>query len=234
MDDIARNLEAVYKGIARATQQAGRKPESVTLIAVSKTKPVELIRQAIAAGQLDFGENYAQEMRDKTAEIDDPEVRWHFIGHLQTNKVKYLARSVSLIHSVDSLKLAREISKRAQTEARDIEVLIELNLGSEATKTGIESAKAEELIRSVAGLENIKVCGLMTMPPFFADPEDSRPFYRQLRQIRDELQNVLGSEVDLSRLSMGMSHDYEVAIAEGATLVRVGTAIFGERSYKQK
>ena len=178
---------------------------------------------------MDFGENYAQELREKMAGVSDPRVRWHFIGRLQTNKVKYLAERVALIHSVDSGKLIQEIGKRAAAVNRVQDILLEVNLGGEDAKSGVAEAGVGELIEAAVAEKRVRLWGLMTMPPYFPDPEASRPFYRRLRELRDREQARLGDRVDLGELSMGLSHDYRVAIEEGATLIRVGAAIFGAR-----
>jgi len=226
---IAERLSAVRQGIAQAAATAGRDPAGIILVAVSKTKPVADIRAAAAAGQLDFGENYAQELRDKMAEAADPRLRWHFIGQLQANKVKYLAGKAALIHSVDSVKLIREIGQRAAGLKVVQDILIEVNLGGEASKSGVAEAEVGGLIEAALEQPAVRLRGLMTMPPYFPEGEKSRPFYRRLCELRDREQARVGDRVHLTDLSMGLSHDYPVAIAEGATLVRVGTAIFGAR-----
>jgi len=226
---MAERLASVRRGIEQAAAKAGRDPAGITLVAVSKTKPAADIQEAIAAGQLDFGENYAQELRDKMAGVSDPRVRWHFIGHLQTNKVKLLAGQAALIHSVDSVKLIQEIAKRAAGMNKVQDILIEVNLGGEESKSGVAEAEVSELIEAALSEPAVRLRGLMTMPPYFPEGEQSRPFYRRLRELRDREQERCGGRANLADLSMGLSHDYPVAIAEGATLVRVGTAVFGAR-----
>jgi len=226
---IADNLAAVKRRMDEAAARAGRNPASVTLVAVSKTRPAEAVKEAAAAGHLDFGENYAQEMRDKMRAVNDPKVRWHFIGRLQKNKVKYVVGKAAEMHALDSVDLAREMSTRAEREGALIPVYIEVNLGGEDTKAGVAPEAAEELLRAAADLPGLEPIGLMTMPPYFEDPEGSRPYYRGLRELRDELSDRLG--IELPGLSMGLSHDFEVAIEEGATRIRVGAAIFGKRNY---
>ena len=224
---IAENLAEVRTGIRTACLASGRTPDSVRLVAVSKAFGIERIVEAYRAGQPDFGENYVQELREKRSTHPDSHLRWHFIGHLQSNKVKYLVDYVHLIHTVDDLDLAREIQKRAGRIQRTVDVLIEVHTTSEKTKSGVAPEKAVELATLVSGLKNVRVRGLMTMGPLAEDPEEARPSYTQLRNLLEE-----GKRVGLawSELSMGMSHDYAIAIQEGATIVRIGTAIFGERN----
>lgn len=229
MGAIAENLDRINQAIADAAKRAGRNPDEVTLIAVSKTKPAALIEQAIKAGHTHFGENYVQEARSKIEAIADPNVKWHFIGHLQSNKAKYVAPHYHMVHTVDSVKLAKELSKRATNADRKLPVLIEVNIAGEETKTGIDSAGVRELVDFVAGTEGLALKGLMTMPPFLP-AEQARPYFVVLRNLRDELAANLPPGASLDELSMGMSGDFEVAIEEGATLVRVGTSIFGSRS----
>jgi pyridoxal phosphate enzyme (YggS family) len=225
---IQNNLQHIRGRIDAACLRAGRDPETVRLVAVSKTKPAAMIEMAAAAGQRLFGESYAQEFAAKADEVQPP-VEWHFIGGLQTNKVKYLAGKVNLIHSVDRLPLAEEINRQWAKIDQVVDVLIQLNLGEEETKSGTGEADLEELLRRVAELPHLRIRGLMALPPCLADPEEVRPFFRRLRQLADMMtrRNIPG--VEMAELSMGMSHDFEVAIEEGATLVRVGSAIFGER-----
>ncbi len=229
MSIVAENLERVKKAISEAATRSGRDPGSVLLVAVTKTKPAGMVREAIEAGHLDFGENYAQELREKAAEVGDERARWHFIGHLQKNKVKYLVGLAHEIQSVDRLELAKEIEKRAAKEDTVMRAFLEVNIGEEDTKSGAETGEVMGLIDEIRKLEHVKLVGLMTMPPFFDDPEGVRPYYRRLREIRDEIREKTGEPDFLPELSMGLSGDFEVAIEEGATMVRVGTAIFGER-----
>ena len=228
-EDLLRRWQAVGEGMARAASRAGRDPAGVALVAVSKTRPAADIEAAISAGQLDFGENYAQELREKMAAVRDPRVRWHFIGRLQTNKVKYLVGEVALIHSVDSVNLFSELERRAAAKDCVQDFLIEVNLGGEESKSGVAESGLAELIAAAMKQTHLRLRGLMTMPPYDPDPELSRPFYRRLGEVRDREQERFGKGLELRELSMGLSHDYGVAISEGATLVRVGTAIFGAR-----
>jgi hypothetical protein len=227
---IARNLEMIRARIAAAARAAGREPSTVRLVAVSKTHPAALVDEAARAGQQLFGENYVQEFTAKAAEVAMP-VEWHFIGHLQSNKVRQIAGKISLVHSVDRLSLAEEIDRQWGKLGQACPVLIEVNVAGEATKSGTTAAAALELVRSVAALPHVRIVGLMTMPPFFDDPEAARPYFRELRALAAAIEREAIPGVVMRELSMGMSGDFEVAIEEGATLVRVGTAIFGERHY---
>jgi pyridoxal phosphate enzyme (YggS family) len=218
--DIRGNLERVQDAIARACGRAGRSPAEVLLIAVSKTVDVERIRLAVAAGVAALGENRVQEAREKIEILGRP-VPWHFIGHLQTNKAKDAARLFDWIHSVDGIDLARELDRRARALGRTLDVLLEVNVGEEPQKSGARPDEIKPLRDAMAGLGALRVRGLMAIPPAAADPEQSRPHFRRLRELRDGL--------GLEHLSMGMSADFEVAVEEGATMVRVGTAIFGPR-----
>jgi len=212
-----------------ACHRAGRNPAAVRLVAVSKTKPAALIEEAAAAGQNLFGENYVQEFIDKREAIKSP-VEWHFIGALQTNKVKYLPGKVQLIHSVDRLSLAREIDRQWARIDAVADILIQLNLGMETTKAGTEEAELEALVRAAAALPRLRIRGLMALPPYLDDPEEVRPYFRRLSELATAVDALRIPGVTMAELSMGMSHDFEVAIEEGATLVRVGSAIFGERT----
>lgn len=228
---IQENIKAVEDRIAAECQKAGRDPEDVTLIAVSKTKPVEMLREAYEYGCRDFGENKVQELLDKYEEMPR-DIRWHMIGHLQRNKVKYIVDKVYLIHSVDSLRLAEEISKEAMKKQVTVKILIEINVAEEESKYGVRLEEAEELIRAAALLPNICICGLMTIAPCVEDPEENRPIFRSLKKLAVDIKMKNIDNVHMGVLSMGMTGDYEVAIEEGATMVRVGTGIFGERNYE--
>jgi PLP dependent protein len=226
-DNIAINLTTVMQRILTRTQACGRDPESVHLVAAAKTQPANLVRQAIAEGVGIVGENYIQEAEEKFATLSDPSIRWHFIGHLQSKKAKHAVRLFELIHSVDSIKLATEIDKQARKVGKIQQILVQVNISKESSKSGIMQEQSLELIRAISAYSNIRVQGLMTMPPYFNAPERARPYFAALRRLRDQLQQDLGTP--LGDLSMGMTGDFEVAIEEGATLVRIGTAIFGER-----
>ena len=223
------NIDNVRQRIRRAAEAAGRAPESVRLVAVSKTVPAERVRGAVEAGLTLLGENYIQEARDKIAALADLPVTWHFIGHLQRNKAKYAVRLFELIHSVDSLKLARELDKEAAKRGKVQDILIQVNTGKEASKSGVYVEEALALVREAGRLDHLAVRGLMTLPPYFNAPEKVRPFFRALRELRDRIKAETLPGVAMEELSMGMTGDFEAAIQEGATLVRIGTAIFGER-----
>ncbi|VFQ47368.1 YggS family pyridoxal phosphate-dependent enzyme [Desulfoluna butyratoxydans] len=227
-------IERIEKQIREAAEKAGRNPDEIRLVAVSKIKPAEMVREARDAGQTIFGENYIQEAVAKIEEVGDDSIEWHFIGHLQSKKSKYAAGVFTLIHSVDSLKLAKEINKQAAKKEVVQPILIQVNTSGEESKSGTTAEEVIELVREVASLENVAIKGLMTMPAFFDDPEGARPYFRQLRLIKDRIEALGIPGVEMKELSMGMSGDFEVAIEEGATLVRVGTAIFGARDYSAK
>ena len=225
---IRENIERIQARIAAACARVGRDPAEVRLVAVSKTKPTALIEQAAAAGQRLFGENYVQEFTDKAEQLRAP-VEWHFIGSLQSNKVKYLRGKVAMIHSLDRLSLAEEINRQWAKLDRPVDVLLEVNLGDESSKAGTGEEEAIELVRRVAELPFLRLRGLMALPPWLDDPEEVRPYFRRLRELARRIEALKIPGVSMAELSMGMSNDFEVAIEEGATLVRVGTAIFGER-----
>ncbi len=230
MGSIKDNLENVRSRIDTACERSGRDRNSVTLIAVSKTKPVSDIREAMDCGCDTFGENKVQELRDKTAEITEP-LHWHMIGHLQVNKVKYLPGMVDLIHSVDNEKLALEIEKQAAKHDIVMDVLCEVNMAGEDTKFGLAPEAVPEFVRDISDHPHIKVRGLMTIAPYTEDPETNRQYFRGLRELMESINTQLPEKNRMDILSMGMTGDYEVAVEEGATMVRVGTGIFGERDY---
>ena len=220
-------LNYVLERIEKTCERVGRDPKSVKLLGATKTVPPETINEFYNCGLKVFGENRVQEFLKKYEALKDLNIEWHFIGYLQTNKVKYLMGKVVLIHSLDRKNLADEIQKRAQKNNIVQDVLIEVNIGGEETKAGVEPEKLKELFEYTLNLSNIRVLGLMCIPPYLENPEDVRPYFRKLRKLKEELEkdyNVL-----LPHLSMGMSHDFEVAIEEGATIVRIGTLLFGER-----
>ncbi len=229
MNTIAARLTALTSRIRAAAAAAGRSTGEIRLVAASKTFPPPAIREAVAAGVSEIGENYIQEARDKYAVLQGTPVRWHFIGHLQTNKAKYAVRMFDLIHTVDSYRLAFELDRCAQKINKVQSVLIQVNLAGEASKSGVAPEDALPLIRRVAALEHVAVKGLMTLPPYFNAPEKVRPFFAALRRLRDRIAAERLETTGLQELSMGMTGDFEAAVAEGATLVRIGTAIFGER-----
>ena len=225
------NIAVVRKNIELACERAGRNPEEVTLIAVSKTKPLSDIEEVIATTDTrDFGENKVQEMVDKYEKVSTP-VNWHLIGHLQTNKVKYIVDKACLIHSVDSFNLAKTIEKKAVKRNVTANILIEVNVAEEETKFGVRCEEVLPLIEQIKDLPHVKVKGLMTIAPFVENPEDNRVYFRTLRDLSLDIASKNIDNIDMSVLSMGMTNDYVVAVEEGATLVRVGTGIFGARNY---
>lgn len=231
---IGENYLEIVERKNRATVRSGRNPEDVLLLAVTKLHTVEEINQAISAGATDAGENRVQELLEKYDRTAEP-VRWHLIGHLQTNKVKNIIDKVVLIHSVDSLKLAKEISKRAIAADKVMDILIEINIGMEESKSGVPAEDVESLIKEIAAeCEGVRIRGVMCVPPIGETPEDSRPYFKKTKAIFDNLKTLdLPQERFLpDTLSMGMSGDFEVAVEEGATIVRVGSSIFGKRNYR--
>lgn len=222
---VHERLAEVIERIAAAATRCGRDPAQVRLIAVSKGFPVDAVVEAYSAGATDLGENRAQELREKALAVTVP-VQWHFIGHLQTNKARHVVGTARLIHSVDRFGLAEELARRARSQRVGQEVLVEVNISGEASKHGVEPARALSLAEEIDALDGLEVRGLMTMAPLADNPEASRPVFRELRDLGERLRQVLP---DANQLSMGMSRDFEVAIEEGATLVRVGEAIFGPR-----
>ena len=226
--DIATNINTIKQRIAAAAARCNRAPDSIKLLAVTKTVPPVCIGKAIEAGITALGENYVQEAKEKIAVIG-PRAQWHMIGHLQTNKAKYAVNLFHYIHSVDRMDLAWELNKRARLTRQKMNILIEVNVSGEKTKNGIPEDKAIPFIKDVSKLENLSVRGLMTMAPYSANPEDSRPYFADLRNLRDDIIRTGITGIQMEDLSMGMSDDFEVAIEEGATIVRIGRAIFGER-----
>ena len=227
---IRENIDFVKKNIEQSCQRAQRDINDVTLIAVSKTKPVSALQDAYDAGMRDFGENKVQELMDKIPQLPD-DIRWHMIGHLQRNKVKYIVDKVYLIHSVDSYRLAEEISKEALKKNVVVNILVEVNIASETTKFGTTSQEAIELVEKIAVLPGIMVKGLMTIAPYVENPEENRQHFVRLRQLSVDIKSKNIDNVSMEILSMGMTGDYMVAIEEGATYIRVGTGIFGDRNY---
>lgn len=227
---IKENLVNVKEKIRNSCQKSGRDIKEVTLIDVSKTKPVEMLMEAYQLGERHFGENKVQELLNKYEEMPK-DIHWHMIGHLQTNKVKYIVDKVDLIHSVDSIKLAQTINKEAEKRNIVSNVLIEVNVAMEESKFGITVNEVEDFITEISSLKNIKVMGLMTIAPFVENPEENRNIFRKLKQLSVDINEKNIDNVYVSILSMGMTNDYEVAIEEGANMVRVGTGIFGERDY---
>lgn len=230
MNRIQENMKLVQQEINDACKKADRAPEEVTLIAVSKTKPVPLLEEAYAAGARDFGENKVQELMDKIPVLPE-DIRWHMIGHLQRNKVKYIVGKVFLIHSVDSFRLAEEISREAVKKQTEVSILLEVNVAEEESKFGACTEEVLALTENIAKLPGIRIKGLMTIAPFVENSEDNRVYFRRLKQLSVDIADKNIDNVSMSILSMGMTGDYRVAVEEGATYVRVGTGIFGERDY---
>lgn len=224
------NLKKVEENIEAACKKAGRNRNEVTLIAVSKTKSVDMLQNVYDQGIREFGENKVQEMCDKI-EVLPKDIHWHMIGHLQTNKVKYIVGKTALIHSVDSLHLAKEIEKQAGKQNVIVPILVEVNIAEEESKFGIHKEEAIALVRQIAELPHLKIQGLMTIAPFVENPEDNRMYFRQIHQLSVDIKEQNIDNVCMDILSMGMTGDYMVAIEEGATMVRVGTGIFGQRNY---
>ncbi len=229
---IQKQLEEVRKNIVASAHHANRDPKEITLIAVSKTYPVEAIQEAMAAGCVDFGENHVQELCAKIEEMPEG-INWHLIGHLQTNKVKYIIGKTALIHSLDRMSLAEEIEKQSLKHGVITKVLLEVNVANEASKYGFKVEEVMDAVKEISQMKHIKVEGLMTVAPFVEDPEENRPIFRKLYGLSVDIQNQKFDNISASILSMGMSNDYKVAIEEGATMVRVGTAIFGNRDYSK-
>jgi hypothetical protein len=227
--NIPENIARVRERIGAACRRSGRRREDVRLVAISKTHPAETIRQAYDAGVREFGENRVQEAKSKRPALADLDATWHLVGHLQSNKARAARELFQWVHSVDSLRLAERLADAGSPGAPPLPVLIEVNLGGEAAKAGIGAGEVEELARQIGALKGLELRGLMLIPPFVENPEDARPFFRRLRELAGEIGAQQLPGVSMRELSMGMSHDFEVAIEEGASVVRVGTAIFGGR-----
>ena len=230
---LKENYRNVQENIQKACEKVNRSVDEVTLISVSKTKPLSMLQEAYDCGAREYGENKVQEMTEKEGQLPK-DIHWHMIGHLQTNKVKYIAPYVHLIHSVDSLKLAQEINRQGEKCNRSIPILIEVNIAEEESKFGIKKDETISLVREISKLPHVAIKGLMTIAPFVDDPEDNRVYFRGIKELSVDIANENIDNVDMDILSMGMTGDYEVAIEEGATMVRVGTGIFGARNYNTK
>jgi len=234
-EGLAARFAAVRSRIDAAARRCGRSPEEVRLIAISKTHPASLIRSLIELGATDLGENRVQEAEDKIAQVGQTSARWHLVGHLQANKARRAVALFDVIHSLDSIELARRLDRLCVEAGRhSLPLLLQVDLGCEETKSGVDEQQLPQLVEAVKQLDRLELIGLMTLPPFFDDPEQARPYFRRLRQLRDELVTSGIFANNRGELSMGMTHDFEVAIAEGATMVRIGTAIFGAREQPQK
>ena len=230
-EQLRQRLQRVRERVVAAADRVNRRPDDVTLVAVSKTHPAEVIREAIEAGVTDLGENRVQEADVKITDVGRGSARWHLIGHLQSNKARRAVELFDVIHSVDSAALAQRLDRVCgEVDRKELPVLIQVDLGKESTKSGAAESELAEIVEAIKQSRIVRLQGLMTLPPYFDDPEEARPFFRRLRELRDEL-SAEGAFGDAGgELSMGMTHDYEVAIEEGATMVRVGTAIFGARN----
>ncbi len=230
MDSIQENIRKVARQISQACERCKRDPRSITIVAVSKKKSASQIREAHQSGIIDMGENYAQEFLEKWDQLHeiDP-LRWHFVGHVQRRKARELIGKITLIHSLDSYPLAWEIEKQGGVKKTVQNCLLQVSLAGEKNKSGLPPQQALPLLKDLSQLKQVNIKGLMTLPPFFPDPEQSRPYYKTLRELQDEINRDRVYRSPLTELSMGMSHDFTVAIEEGATIVRIGTAIFGER-----
>lgn len=226
---IATTIEQIRDRIAKRCEAVGRSLSEITLLAVTKTFSAEHVAEAVRHGLVDIGENYVQELLQKKSALNDNRIRWHFIGHLQSNKVRHIIDWVYLIQAVDSTGLAREIDNRASRSNRIVDILLEVNTTGEKSKFGLHPEQTVEFVKQLAGLNNIRISGLMTIGPFLPDPESSRPMFRRLRQLKDEIAALNQPNISMRHLSMGMTGDFEVAIDEGATILRIGTAIFGSR-----
>jgi PLP dependent protein len=228
MVDVAGNYHKILDRIGEATGKCGRRAKEIKVLGAAKSQSVESVRAAIVAGVSLIGENYVQEAQEKKAQITQP-VEWHMIGHLQRNKAKAAAELFDLIETLDSVALARELEKQGRQKGKKLRALVEVNLAGEESKSGIAKADLASLLEAIATLDHVAVEGLMTVPPFREEPEESRPYFRELRELKDKFNAQRIPHIDLQELSMGMTHDYPVAIEEGATIVRVGTALFGPR-----
>lgn len=231
-ENLKKNLENVQEKIKAACQRAGRDAAEVTLVAVSKMKPLADIEELITTGQMEYGENYVQELCDKYEHVSQP-VHWHMIGHLQTNKVKYIVDKTVLIHSVDSVHLAKQIEKEAAKKGVTAQILLQVNIAQEDTKFGVDGDEVIKMAEEISHFPHVHIRGLMTSAPYVADPEENRCYFRKLHKLFVDIGDKNIDNVTMNILSMGMTNDYEVAIEEGATMVRVGTGIFGERNYNK-
>jgi pyridoxal phosphate enzyme (YggS family) len=233
MLDIQSNIKDVKENVLEACKKSGREIEEITIIAVTKTRPIAYIAEAVKGGLTSLGENKVQEIRDKYPLVSEA-VSWHMIGHLQSNKVKYIIDKVDLIHSVDSLKLAETINEQAIKHNKKAKILLQINIGKESTKFGIDPEETLRLIKTIAPLTNVQIEGLMAVAPYVENPEENRLLFRKMRQIFVDMGAEKIDNVNMNVLSMGMTNDYGIAIEEGSTMIRVGTALFGERDYSQK
>lgn len=230
MESIEKNFEKIKQSVAAKANECGRNPDEIRIIAVSKTQPVQAVKNAVKAGVNILGENYIQEAVQKIEALESRPVSWHFIGHLQSNKAKYAVPAFNMIHTVDRVKLAKEIEKQAEKIDKIQDILIQVNIGEESTKSGTDRENVLSMAKEIGQMKHLSLKGLMCMPPFFDDPEKARPYFRELVELKERINKGGIPGVFLTELSMGMSGDYEVAIEEGATMVRIGTSIFGKRN----
>jgi PLP dependent protein len=227
--DISKNLEDIYQRIEKTARRSGKKTEDIKLVAVSKLIDIDRIKEGIKAGIKILGENKVQEAKDKIPHFVDENLEWHLIGHLQTNKAKDAVKLFTMIHSVDSIKLGLEIDKQARTMGKIMDILVQFNISMEETKTGCLIEEAHQIIESLSKLSFLRIKGLMTIPPYFDDPDSARPYFSELRKLSEKISSWKLDNIFMEFLSMGMTGDFEVAIEEGANIVRIGTAIFGQR-----
>ena len=230
---IKENIRKILDEINTTANKVGRDSSEITLIAVSKTFPYNIVEKAALEGIKDFGENYVQDFLQKYDKLLQYQLRWHFIGHLQTNKIKYIYDKIYMLHTLDSLKLAEKLNKKVAQEGKSLNVLIQVNIGKEPNKHGILEEELESFLEKIENYKNLKVSGLMTIPPYFEELEAVRPLFRKMKMLLDKFSKFNNSNIQLRELSMGMSHDFKVAIEEGATMIRIGTSIFGERKRRK-
>lgn len=230
---IKENIRKILDEINTTANKVGRDSSEITLIAVSKTFPYNIVEKAALEGIKDFGENYVQDFLQKYDKLLQYQLRWHFIGHLQTNKIKYIYDKIFMLHTLDSLKLAEKLNKKVAQEGKSLNVLIQVNIGKEPNKHGILEEELESFLEKIENYKNLKVSGLMTIPPYFEELEAVRPLFRKMKMLLDKFSKFNNSNIQLRELSMGMSHDFKVAIEEGATMIRIGTSIFGERKRRK-
>ena len=230
---IKENIRKILDEINTTANKVGRDSSEITLIAVSKTFPYDIVEKAALEGIKDFGENYVQDFLQKYDKLLQYQLRWHFIGHLQTNKIKYIYDKIYMLHTLDSLKLAEKLNKKVAQEGKSLNVLIQVNIGKEPNKHGILEEELESFLEKIENYKNLKVSGLMTIPPYFEELEAVRPLFRKMKMLLDKFSKFNNSNIQLRELSMGMSHDFKVAIEEGASMIRIGTSIFGERKRRK-
>ncbi len=229
---IKENWEKISEEVEEASVKSGRNPEEIKIVAVSKTFPPEVVSEAAKAGATDFGENYVQDFLTKYEALKDSNIKWHFIGHLQSNKIKYIFDKIYMIHTLDSIKLAESINKKLKNADKKLKALIQVNIGEEKNKFGIDVSECERFLEKMQNFTNLRIEGLMTIPPYFTKAEKVRPYFAKMKKLFEKLKKFNSDNIDLKELSMGMSNDFKIAIEEGATIVRIGTAVFGARACK--